>query len=27
VVLFAENLKRYLAEEPLLNQFDMERGY
>jgi phosphoglycerate dehydrogenase-like enzyme len=27
MALFAENLKRYLAEEPLLNQFDIERGY
>lgn len=25
--LFAENLARYLAEKPLLNQFDTERGY
>jgi phosphoglycerate dehydrogenase-like enzyme len=25
--LFAENLRRYLAGEPLFNQFDLERGY
>jgi phosphoglycerate dehydrogenase-like enzyme len=27
IELFAENLARYLAEKPLLNQFDTERGY
>jgi phosphoglycerate dehydrogenase-like enzyme len=25
--LFAENLRRYLASEPLLNLVDRERGY
>jgi phosphoglycerate dehydrogenase-like enzyme len=25
--LFAENLRRYLAEEPLLNLVDREKGY
>ncbi len=25
--LFAANLRRYLAEEPLLNLYDPERGY
>jgi phosphoglycerate dehydrogenase-like enzyme len=25
--LFAENLRRYLAEQPLLNRYDPERGY
>lgn len=27
VELFSENMKRYLADEPLLNLFDPERGY
>jgi phosphoglycerate dehydrogenase-like enzyme len=27
VDLFAENLKRYLSSTPLLNQFDLQRGY
>lgn len=27
VALFAENLRRYLAGEPLINQVDFERGY
>lgn len=26
-VLFKENLRRYLAEEPLLNKIDLDRGY
>lgn len=27
IELFSENMRRYLAEEPLLNLFDPERGY
>ena len=25
--LFIENLKRFLAKEPLLNQIDLKKGY
>jgi len=25
--LFAENLRRYLSDQPLLNLFDPQRGY
>ncbi|MBN1665450.1 MAG: dehydrogenase, partial [Anaerolineales bacterium] len=27
IELFAENLRRYLANQPLLNRYDPERGY
>jgi len=27
IAFFAENLKRYLAGEPLYNQIDLEKGY